>query len=295
MYNIYVYKLQNGRDTFLLSAYQECEFLYQEIVKTNPILELNHIEYDVLPWQIDALVHKYMHEYGLENIRGGRYNRLHLSDAEKQEISDAIKFFAYEVEEQQARVEKYAQYVSTDIDANECMKHIREYEELETRRKLFQIDRSIIDELEWLINIITKNPLDKFFLHSSRYYKLMYNLSIVYQQFHRVVEEAEDLSNQIHKLYNHCAICPLIYDRPYTFFDGRVIPSERKHTKYTWETDKSLECVIKMFELSIYYLINREDEVIFDLGLIDLQENKDKLFIAQSTKTCILDPMMPLY
>jgi hypothetical protein len=258
-------------------------------------LELNHIEYDVLPWQIDGLVHKYMHEYGLENIRGGRYNRVKLSETEKQEISDAIKFFAYEVEEQQTRVEKYAQYVSTDIDANECINNIREYEELETRRLLFKIDRSIIDELEWLIDIVTKHPLDKFFLHSSRYYKLMHNLSIVYQQFHRVVEEAEDLSNQIHKLYNHCAICPLIYDRPYTFFDGRVIPSEREHTGYASETDKSLECVIKMFELSIYYLINREDEVIFDLGLINLQENKDKLFIAQSTKTYILDPMMPVY
>jgi hypothetical protein len=146
-----------------------------------------------------------------------------------------------------------------------------------------------------LIDIVTKHPLDKFFLHSGRYYKLMNDLSIVYQQFHRVVEEAEDLSNQIHKLYNHCATCPLIYHRPYTFFDGRVIPSEREHTGYAYETDKSLECVIKLFELSIYYLINREDEVLFDLGLIDLQENKDRLFIAQSTKTCILDPMMPVY
>jgi hypothetical protein len=295
MYNIYVYKLQKGRETFLLSAYQECEFLYQEIVKANPLLELNHIEYDVLPWQIDALVHKYMHTYGLENVRGGRYNRVHLSDSEKQEISDAIKFFAYGLEEQQARVGKYAEYVSTYIDENECMKRIRQYEELETRRLLFKIDRFIINEFEWLIDIVTKHPLEKFFLHSGRYYKLMHNLSIVNQQFHRVVEEAEELSNQIHKLYNHCANCPLIYDRPYTFFDGRVIPSEREHTRYRSETDKSLECVVKMFELSIYYLINREDEVLFELGLINLQENKDKLFIAQSTKTCILDPMMPVY
>ncbi len=110
----------------------------------------------------------------------------------------------------------------------------------------------------------------------------MNNLSRVYKQFDREVDEARDQINKIHAMYKNCVNCELIFTKPYTFFDRRVIPSERQNTKYSRESDSScLDNVFKVFELSIYSLINREDEIIFDLGIINLPELNDRLFIAE--------------
>jgi hypothetical protein len=66
------------------------------------------------------------------------------------------------------------------------------------------------------------------------------------------------------------------------FFDGRIIKREREIYKYDYKSDKQLEQVIKVFELAIYSLINREEELYFDLNQVRLRENNDKLFILEN-------------
>jgi hypothetical protein len=288
LYNMYVYKLQKGQ--FLLyanfcSEFNEfnednCSFLYQEIVKNNPISSLDHIKNNVAGWQVDAFVHTYMHKYGIENIRGGRYNKIDLSEEDKNEISNAIKFFTFGLENQLYQLSIYNDYKKNVQMSNIYRDNIETYDKINIFRQRFEINRNIIYDLEWLLGII-KNQTDNFLTISDRYYKIMNNLSTVYAQFVREVEDAREYIDRIHLEYNNCAKCNLIYAKPYTFFDCRVIPNERVHTKYLYANDMSLICAIKIFELSIYYLINREDEHIFDLSLINLQENKDKLFISE--------------
>ena len=70
---------------------------------------------------------------------------------------------------------------------------------------------------------------------------------------------------------------------PNVFFDSRVIKGERQNHEYKLENDDQYVCVIKIFELALYTLINREDEYMFELNQINLRENKDKLFIAKQT------------
>ena len=68
-YNIYVYELNNGKYLLyprVISNYDnfcagEAAFVYQEIVKNNPIKRLVHTENGLKAWQIDAFVHTYMH------------------------------------------------------------------------------------------------------------------------------------------------------------------------------------------------------------------------------------------
>jgi hypothetical protein len=260
--------------------------LYQEIVANNPIVCLEEIEFDVREWQVDAFVHLQMHKHGIEQVRGGRYRNIVLSNSEKDEISNAIKFFAYDLLEQEARKVKFQEFMQEPLDADLINQNIQTYLKAEDIRKRFEINRGIIDELDWLLQII-KTP-DQHFVSrvSGRYSKLMRDLGNVYEHFLKETDNATQLVKTIVK--PDVPVCELYFQRPYTFFDKRVILEEREYGKYDCESDAILPIVIKVFELAIYTLINREDEAIFERDLIDLQENRDKLFIKEhlSRRTC---------
>ena len=289
-YNIYVYELSNGK--YLLYpkvamdnndfGVNECAFVYQEIVRNNPIVRVTHIQEDVEYWQIDAYVHMHMRKYGVDNVRGGRYKTIELSESAKSEISDAIKFFTYGVEEQSQRV---YQYYDCRESINEGIDYYRgiveEYEQLDVERKKYEIDRTIAYDLNWLRRIVEKGVGTKFFEIKSQYDALMDRLSAVYEQYINSDEEAQDKVDSIHKLYGDCAKCKIFFQTPYTFFDCRIIQEERDHNKYNYNSDVQLRCVLSIFELAMYSLINREDEFIFDMNQISIKEIRDKLFILE--------------
>jgi len=253
----------------------EAAFVYQEIVKNNPIKRLIHTHNGLDAWQIDAFVHTYMHNYGIENVRGGRYNTLELS--EKEEISKAIKYYTYGLEEQEQRVYQYYEYIDTIVhDPDNYKEKINYYEKTDMERKRFEIDRTIIYDLNWLVRSI-ETGVDKFFEIKDEYYKLMERLSLIYKQYLSVMEDAQSKIDGLSK-----GLCKLFFEKPYVFFDGRIIQREREMHNYDFKADKQLEQVIKVFELAIYSLINREEELYFDLNQIRINENKDKLFILEN-------------
>jgi hypothetical protein len=282
-YNIYVYELKDGKYLLyprVISNYDnfcagEAAFVYQEIVKNNPIKRLIHTENGLKAWQIDAFVHTYMHNYGIENVRGGRYNTLELS--KKEEISKAIKYYTYGLEEQEQRVYQYYEYIDTIVhDPDNYKEKINYYEKTDMERKRFEIDRTIIYDLNWLVRSI-ETGVDKFFEIKDDYYKLMERLSLIYKQYLCVMEDAQSKIDGLSK-----GLCKLFFEKPYVFFDGRIIQRERDMHNYDFKSDKQLEQVIKVFELAIYSLINREEELYFDLNQIRINENKDKLFILEN-------------
>jgi hypothetical protein len=285
MYDIYVYELSNGKyllyprivsnyDNFCIN---EAAFVYQEIVKNNPIMRLTHIQKDLECWQIDAYVHLYMRNYGIENVRGGRYNTLKLSNTE--DISETIKYFSYGLEEQEQRVFQYYEYVDTIVyDPDNYREKINYYEKTELERKRYEIDRTIIYDLNWLTRSI-ENGVSNFFEINDEYYKIMTQLSLIYKQYLNVVEDAQSKIDGLCKDYD---ICKIFFEKPYIFFDKRIIKREREMHKYDYKLDKQIHCVIKVFELAIYSLINREEELIFDLNQISINKIKDQLFILEN-------------
>ena len=282
-YNIYVYELKDCKYLLyprVISNYDnfcagEAAFVYQEIVKNNPIKRIIHTHNGLDAWQIDAFVHTYMHNYGIENVRGGRYNTLELS--EKEEISKAIKYYTYGLEEQEQRVYQYYEYIDTIVhDPDNYKEKINYYEKTDMERKRFEIDRTIIYDLNWLVRSI-ETGVDKFFEIKDEYYKLMERLSLIYKQYLSVMEDAQSKIDGLSK-----GLCKLFFEKPYVFFDGRIIQREREMHNYDFKADKQLEQVIKVFELAIYSLINREEELYFDLNQIRINENKDKLFILEN-------------
>ena len=109
----------------------------------------------------------------------------------------------------------------------------------------------------------------------------MDRLSAVYEQYINSDEEAQEKVDSIHKLYGDCAKCKIFFQTPYTFFDCRVIQEERDRNKYNYKSDVQLRCVLSVFELAMYSLINREDEFIFDINQMGIKEIRDKLFILE--------------
>lgn len=288
-YNVYVYELKDGK--YLLCpkvaldnnnfGINESAFVYQEIVRNNPIVRVIHIQEDVESWQIDGYVHVYMRKYGVANVRGGRYDTLELSESTKSEISNAIKFFSYGLEEQTQRVYQYhdcRENLERDIDHyRDC---VAMYDKLDAERKKYEIDKTIAYDLNWLKQIVEKG-YTPFFEFKDKYYKLMGRLANIYEQYLNSDEDAQAKIDSIHRQYDNCAKCEIFYNSPCIFFDSRVIHEERIKNNYKYESDIQFKCVISTFELAIYSLINRENELVFDLSQIGIKEIKDKLFILE--------------
>lgn len=289
-YNIYVYELKDGKHLLYPKTemdntdfgINECAFVYQEIVRNNPIVRITHIQHGVEFWQIDAYVHTHMRKYGVENVRGGRYNTLELSESTKSEISDAIKFFTYGLKEQTQRMYQYYDCRESIIQGIDYYRgQIELYEQLDAERKKYEIDRTIAYDLNWLRRMVEKGPGKQYLDIKPKYDRVLNHLSAVYEQFLNSDEDAQEKVDSIHKLYDDCAKCKIFFNTPCTFFDCRVIEEERIHNKYNYEADVQFRCVLSVFELAIYSLMNREDEIIFDLNQIGIKEQRDKLFILE--------------
>lgn len=290
LYNIYVYGLNDGKllmypklqwdiNDSMQSYADECAFLYQEIVENNQIVNTEYVKENVASWEIDAFIQTYMCRHGIDNVRGGRYNKKILSEAAKEEISNAIKYFTFGLDNQNQRVKIYHEY-EKNIDSEEFYReNIKKYEKINSKRIRYQINRNVVYNINWLSRII-ENEVPNCFEINDRYDNLMRQLSTIYKQYLNVIEDAREQIDVLHLQYNNCVKCDTLFTVPHLFFDSRVIKRERDIRKYNCKTDTSLICAIKIFELAIYSLINREDEEIFELNKINLQENKDKLFIA---------------
>lgn len=294
LYNIYVYGLNDGKllmypklqwdiNDSMQSYADECSFLYQEIVENNQIVKTEYVKENVASWEIDAFIHTYMCRHGIENVRGGRYNKKILSESAKEEISNAIKYFTFGLDNQNQRGKIYHEY-EKNIDCEEIYReNIQKYENINSQRMRYQINRNVVYDINWLSRII-ENEAPVFFEIRDRYNNIMNQLSTIYKQYLNVIEDAREQIDVLHLQYNNCVKCENLFTVPNLFFDCRVIKRERDKCKYTYNSDKSLICIIKIFELAIYSLINREDEEIFELNKINLQENKDKLFIVNKNK-----------
>ena len=122
LYTIYVFQLKNGmrylypksrnidnmslKDLFLEFRYSILSFdeAYQP-------LQILHTYTNILPYNINGLVLHYMHVYGVENVRGGKYTHLIFSKDEKEEISNQIKYFSHGIEEQEQHIDKYYNFL----------------------------------------------------------------------------------------------------------------------------------------------------------------------------------------
>lgn len=101
-YNIYVFSCIPLFTKYFLYAAPPTSNPELEVAKLYPdftIIDQTHVIENVTKEAIDGHVLKWMHIYGIDNVRGGSFTNLVLSDAEKQWIGDRIKYFYFELPE----------------------------------------------------------------------------------------------------------------------------------------------------------------------------------------------------
>lgn len=277
-YDVYIYRLTNG--TYVIypaiesnNPENECKFVYWDWFGCADIECLVLIHQNVEAHQIDGIVHQYMHEHGIERVRGGKYAARHLDDSVKEYISGSIKYFTYEAEKSAKTAQKYTSL--TDIDKNLIEAQYKIYNELDRQRKHCEIDRCLIDELEWLAEIV-KTPVRRFFDIETRYYRLMKELGRLYEKYIEMVDDAPRLISTIYKKHSkHIETMGLVLiveeqlRNPVLYFDSRVIWEERMRGMPLFNPRDEL--VLDIFTLIVYTFINREDEMLFEMSHIDIE------------------------
>jgi hypothetical protein len=308
-YTVFIFELQNGKYLLCPSTDDcsalECMFMYPEagtfgsIEAARLITTVKQVE----SWQIDGLVHLYMHKYGTDNVIGGSYQKF----GQATSTSDQIKFIVDGLEELNERKEKCrklqqmdslgnsrepksplaeapsrapsvplaeapSRELSVPLDSIDNYKsQIQMYENLVELKNQYHIDRSIIGEFGWLQSLIINGPefngsKTKTFKGDftkkydyDRYNTLMNNLAQICKKaiFYGIIEK---------KYYTH---------NPHLLFDSSVFWYERQII--------NIEPELKIFEQAIYTLINREDELLFDIEQIDIYTIRDKLLYKTIT------------
>lgn len=269
-YTVYVFELHDGKYLLCPSTDDcsalECMFMYPE---SGNIARLLTTVEQVESWQIDGIVHLYMHKYGINNVIGGSYERF----GQTTSTSDQIKFIVDGLEKLNERKEKCRKLhqehsnlettsvgVSSPLDSIDNYKsQIQMYENLVELKNQYHIDRSIICEFGWLQSIIINGLSARDQSSLDRYNTLMNNLAQICQKAisYGIIEK---------KYYTH---------NPHMLFDSSIFWYERQ--------TNNIEPDLKTFEQAIYTLINREDELLFDIEQIDIDTIRDKLLYLTIT------------
>ena len=289
IYDVYVYKLRNGK--YLLypalisndncerdESDKECSFLYHECLLNTGIESLEKINTNIKAWQIDGLVHLYMHLFGIENVRGGRYRTAILSNETKDAISQSIKYFTSGLDEDRGQIKKYYTYVNDIIDDWDSIEsQYTEYKNLEQCRNNYKVNRDLLIELDWL-NRIIKTPVEHFFGIKERYYELIRNLRAIYTKYTTTFDDTAQKIASVYGVYQsffdeNPTVGPLVESQlanPITYLDLRVIFGER--SKYRLDFCPKDQLFLDIFTMMVYTFINREDEIIFDMSQINIEK-----------------------
>lgn len=287
LYDVYVYKLKNGK--YLLypaiisndnvqydTSDKECMFLYHECLLNTGIETLEKINTNIKAWQIDGLVHLYMHLFGIENVRGGRYRDAILSDETKETISESIKYFTNGLDEDLRQIEKYHNSVNNNIcDLESIHSQYEEYRNLEQHRNNYKVNRDLLNELEWLKQII-ETPVERFFSIKERYYELIDNLRVIYKKYKTTFEDTAHKIASVYRVHQwffdeNPMVGQLIEQQlinPIMYLDSRVIFGERR--RYSLCFCPKDQLFLDIFTMIVYTFINREDEIIFDMSKINI-------------------------
>lgn len=266
MYDIYVFK---GDDRFFLyprcsndsnreneniiKILIECKCLYRLENKTLEFCE----KIECVPHtQIDGMVIFWMSKEGIDHVRGGSFADPVLSDSTKEYISKQIKYMNYDLEKNDMYIKKLQDPI--DISFSLLPQQIEKCKNTQCKIEKYYPVVSI-ENLEWLRNMIDTSLSGtwKFAQIIDKYNALMKQMATLYKQYKDFTVDAD---------VQWVEDVPYL-SSPHIYFDARVIPEER--ARYTRD-DKDAE-VFKTYELMIYTLINRTDEMKFDIQDFDIE------------------------
>lgn len=280
---IYVLRLENAPYDFFIyprisllndcseaDIITECGCLYRDTIKTHQIKGIEKSYWNEMPRNVDGIVISHMHYHGIEKVRGGSFSKAVLSAAEKEYISDRIKFMFYDLEENVTKTNEIHKFKSEfekhpienlQKTLNQLYVEITEMKQAHSNA-INYYPKATPDDIQQLQHLIESacdpNREWQFLNILPNYSGIMDRLQLTYKQYTRYIEDAaynlDKISNNLNNIY---------YEVPRLYFDSRVIESERAKNKDDKNSDEKM---FKAIELMVYTLINRSDEFKFDAG-----------------------------
>ena len=300
IYTVYVIQLNNGlrylyskkhnidnisiRDLFLEFRYFTNMFDYQYYPK-----ELLRTYNNVISYNINGLVLSHMHVYGIEHVRGGKYNQMILSDYDKEEISNHIKYFANDLFEQEDKIEKYNKYMQEYnsftleelyTERSRINNFLFEYNKcIDLYRKLNVVEREDLNRIAWLRDLCEKSNNN---FQKEDYDLFMARMRFIFVSFKTYYENADIKIESLRKHYQATDDpCIFLYD-PSCFFDKLVFEHSSRE-KYIVD----IPFVFSLIDLVFYSMRNKCNELDFEMNAQECDENMERNLII----TNILKPL----
>jgi hypothetical protein len=284
MQELYLYILQLENDKILLHIssnnnldndylFLQCQIIYEFAKENKPIKIMDIMKLSTLI-EVDYYVKRYMLYYGIYNVRGGSYmnneiqpdvykfleNELLLDSIEIDEDSDIFSQIYY----------KYSQYNEIQLrKENDFLKNQIDYmkskqifydslcNSLKIHNSNFSIRQDIFTELDWMKNIIHSNSFEK--LENTQIYRYRTILKIFEQ-----IKKTFLILNE--KLPDFEPI--LFLQNPSTIFDSFFYHRDKMRAFAHKQVENLIEVadlVLSKFEYMSYFIINRMDEIEYDL------------------------------
>jgi hypothetical protein len=267
-YNKYFLHYSN-KDSLLNSSkiLFECELMYEfvQINKPKFILESTIISQN---FEIDFFVKKYMHFYGIDNVRGGSYSSVILDENTKRFIQNEFKTKIQTYEKKDLIIENILLEYK-DINDWSLSKLIKEYDDivkieekynkeslhlhnLKFGNGITEINRDFLLDLKWLCNQIARVFANREVTENliKKYEIIIKKMKSLYYIFLNYTSDIEDTYNHKIHLYSPEVLLDNI------FFHSNII-------KYN--NSEVIEKFIDYFEYMYYCVINRIDEYTFDV------------------------------
>ena len=301
LYTIYVFQLRNG----MRYLYPKSRNMMDNMSSRDLFLEFRHsiLSFDeayqpvqilraytnILPYNINGLVLHYMHVYGIENVRGGKYTHLIFSKDEKEEISNQIKYFSHGIEEQEEHIDKYYNFtreynhLSLGSLWNERTRIDKLLLNHNRNQKLYEnlnvVENNDIYKIVWLEELCNtpdcKVPDLDYDLCMSRIRMIFIAFNVYYEG------AAEKMASLKNNFTNTLEPVMLLYN-PVAFFDKIIYSSLEREEQFMY-----LPFVIALIEMIFYSMRNRCDELQFDMKSF----NYDELLQRNRTLTNMLKPL----
>lgn len=256
LYDIYVFKGDNKFFLYPKRRYEnndtnamiECKCLY---CLENEMLQLCEKIEMVKQTEIDGQVIQWMSQEGIDNVCGGSFTDTVLSDATKEYISRQIKYMNYDLEKNDGIIKRLQGL--TDISFSNLSNMHQEI--CKSKNIHEQINKYYpavsIEDLNWLRVKVDTSLSGEW---KDKYNELMRNLTTLYKQY-----------KEYQKFHND-EVIHTVDDVPYLSSPHMYFDTRRRSTGEEKDDE-----VFKTYETLIYTLLNRTDELKFDIQDFDLE------------------------
>jgi hypothetical protein len=288
-YTVYVFHLKNGwrylypknqnievgSVSNLMTEFQYSCGLFGDDYQAVELLRTHN---NVSSYNINGLILHYMHIYGIEHVRGGKYSKMTLSFDDKNEISNMIKYFSHELQEEEEKTSRFHNYVKEYAglnkdqiwrERNKIDKILLSYHKTKKQYdKINIVSESHIGKIVWLKEIC-ENPTcrEGCFIYSDLF-EFTANILDVYYFYGNNFENASETIDLL-KTRHSCAKNVDFLPSFNMFFEKIIFQKDEYYKTF-------LPYILDLIEMIFHTIRNKTKELESICNQINYTENMER-------------------